>query len=126
MFVYWPGYITEPAAHVGEVTQAQTAAKISATATPSTQIALEAHLELRIAQLEQSIMLHVQRTIDRAIETCVRTIMERLLLSSTIPFGASITQPAPATSSVTSSLPANAQHGQELRYSTCHRAPTPS
>lgn len=105
----------KPAAHVSEVTRTQTAARISASATPSTQITLEAQLERRIAQLEQRVMEHVQKTIDRAIETCVRTLMERLMLSSTSPFGASITQPAPAASMVTSSIAINGQHGPALQ-----------
>ncbi|KAG0440909.1 hypothetical protein HPB47_016116 [Ixodes persulcatus] len=107
--------IQEPAAQVSEETQTETAVRISASTTPSTQITLEALLERRIAQLEQRVMEHVQKTIDRAIETCVRTLMERLMLSSTSPFGASITQPAPAASMVTSSTAINGQHGPALQ-----------
>lgn len=107
--------IPEPVAQVSEETQTETAVRISASTTPSTQITLEAQLERRIAQLEQRVMEHVQKTIDRAIETCVRTLMERLMLSSTSPFGAPITQPAPAASMVTSSIAINGQHGPALQ-----------
>ncbi|KAG0430883.1 hypothetical protein HPB47_022292 [Ixodes persulcatus] len=102
--------IPEPAAQVSEETQTETPVRISASTTPSIQITLEAQLERRIAQLEQRVMEYVQRTIDRAIETCVRTLMDRLMLSSTSPFGTSITQPAPAASMVILCGDFNARH----------------
>lgn len=52
------------------------------------QPSYEAILEARTAQLEAKIMSQGQTILEKTIETCVRTIMEKLLLTGMFPLGA--------------------------------------
>ncbi|KAH6936013.1 hypothetical protein HPB50_012386 [Hyalomma asiaticum] len=47
----------------------------------------EALFSARLMQLEHNIMAKVQTMIERAIETCIRTVMERLMLNGALSFG---------------------------------------
>ncbi|KAH6932468.1 hypothetical protein HPB50_006231 [Hyalomma asiaticum] len=47
----------------------------------------EALFSARLMQLEHNIMAKVQTMIERAIETCIRTVMERLTLNGALSFG---------------------------------------
>ncbi|KAH6933852.1 hypothetical protein HPB50_018607 [Hyalomma asiaticum] len=46
----------------------------------------EALFSARLMQLEHNIMAKVQTMIERAIETCIRTVMERLTLNGALSF----------------------------------------
>ncbi|KAH6932149.1 hypothetical protein HPB50_003052 [Hyalomma asiaticum] len=48
---------------------------------------LERRLENRMAEIEKSIYEKVEQLISRAIEKCVHTIMERIMLSGMLPLG---------------------------------------
>ncbi|KAH9367590.1 hypothetical protein HPB48_009962 [Haemaphysalis longicornis] len=48
----------------------------------------EAILEARMAQLEAKIITHVQAMLEKTVEACVRTIMEKLMLSGMFSLGA--------------------------------------
>ncbi|KAL1436743.1 hypothetical protein MTO96_049386 [Rhipicephalus appendiculatus] len=48
---------------------------------------IERRLENRMAQIEKSIHEKVEQLISRAIEKCVHTIMERIMLSGMLPLG---------------------------------------
>ncbi|KAH6926671.1 hypothetical protein HPB50_021186 [Hyalomma asiaticum] len=55
--------------------------------TPTSLQDLEWRLENRMAEIEKSIYEKVEQLISRAIEKCVHTIMERIMLSGMLPLG---------------------------------------
>ncbi|KAH6928516.1 hypothetical protein HPB50_016853 [Hyalomma asiaticum] len=76
---------------------------------------LERRLENRMAEIEKSIYEKVEQLISQAIEKCVHTIMERIMLSGMLPLG------------TTSPTTAGAQGMTRLRaLATINRGPWPS
>ncbi|KAH8029395.1 hypothetical protein HPB51_005788 [Rhipicephalus microplus] len=74
---------------------------------PTTFQELERRLEHRMAQIEKSIHERVEQLITRAIEKCVQTTMERIMLSGMLPLGTTSTTTAGALVMRTPLVPSN-------------------
>lgn len=74
----------------------------------------EALFSAHLMQLEHNIMAKVQTMIERAIETCIRTVMERLTLNGALSFGGVATTSTVSTPALLSAptVPTQSTHVQ--------------